>query len=85
LDEPTSGLDPSYRGILLNQLEGVRKRGGTVLISSHILSDLQKLVDSTTIIDKGKIIYTGEKPDDIEEMYNKLVLKDKIKAKEGQT
>ena len=85
LDEPTSGLDPSYRGILLNQLEEVRKRGGTVLISSHILSDLQKLVDSTTIIDKGKIIYTGEKPVDIEEMYNKLVLKDKIKAKEGQT
>ncbi|CAJ0747140.1 5242_t:CDS:2 [Entrophospora sp. SA101] len=68
LDEPTSGLDPSYRGILLRQLEQVRQRGGTVLISSHILSDLQKLVDATTLIDKGKIVYTGEKPDDIEEM-----------------
>ena len=85
LDEPTSGLDPSYRGILLRQLEQVRERGGTVLISSHILSDLQKLVDSTTLIDKGKIIYTGQKPTDIEEMYNKLVLKDKIKEKSGQT
>ena len=85
LDEPTSGLDPSYRSILLKQLEQVQKRGGTVLISSHILSDLQKLVDSTTLIDKGKIVYTGEKPADIEEMYNKLVLKDKIKAKSGQT
>ena len=85
LDEPTSGLDPSYRGILLRQLEQVRKRGGTVLISSHILSDLQKLVDSATLIDKGKIIYTGSKPADIEEMYNKLVLKDKIKEKTGQT
>jgi ABC-2 type transport system ATP-binding protein len=85
LDEPTSGLDPSYRGILLNQLEQVRARGGTVLISSHILSDLQKLVDSATLIDKGKIVYTGEKPADIEEMYNKLVLKDKIEAKKGQT
>ena len=50
LDEPTSGLDPSYCGILLRQLEQVRKRGGTVLISSHILSDLQKLVDSATLI-----------------------------------
>ncbi|CAI2185587.1 15642_t:CDS:1 [Funneliformis geosporum] len=85
LDEPTSGLDPSYRGILLRQLEQVRERGGTVLISSHILSDLQKLVDSATLIDKGKIVYTGKKPADIEEMYNKLVLKDKIKAKSGQT
>jgi len=85
LDEPTSGLDPSYRGILLRQLEQVRKRGGTVLISSHILSDLQKLVDSTTLIDKGKIVYTGKKPDDIEEMYNKLVIKGKVKEKSGQT
>ena len=85
LDEPTSGLDPSYRSILLKQLEQVRERGGTVLISSHILSDLQKLVDSTTLIDKGKIVYTGKKPDDIEEMYNKLVFRDKIKVKKGQT
>ena len=85
LDEPTSGLDPSYRGILLKQLEQVRKRGGTVLISSHILSDLQKLVDAVALINKGKIVYAGEKPDDIEEMYNKLVLKEKIKEKTGQT
>jgi ABC-2 type transport system ATP-binding protein len=85
LDEPTSGLDPSYRGILLNQLEQVRKRGGTVLISSHILSDLQKLVDSATLIDEGKIVYTGEKPADIEQIYNKSILKEKIAEKKGQT
>ena len=85
LDEPTSGLDPSYRGILLQQVEVVRQRGGTVLISSHILSDLQKLVDSTTLIDKGKIIYTGEKPADIEEMYEKLIIKKQMVGKEGQT
>ena len=85
LDEPTSGLDPSYREILLKQLEQARKRGGTVLISSHILSDLQKLVDSITLIKKGKIVYTGQKPDNIEEMYNKLIIKDKFKAKSGQT
>jgi asparaginyl-tRNA synthetase len=85
LDEPTSGLDPSYRGILLKQLEQVRKRGGTVLISSHILSDLQKLVDAVTLINKGKIVYTGKKPADIEEMYEKMVSKKKITDKEGQT
>jgi ABC-2 type transport system ATP-binding protein len=85
LDEPTSGLDPSYHAILLNQLEQMRKRGGTILISSHILSDLQKLVDTTTLIDKGKIVYTGEKPADIEKMYNKLVSHNKIQKKTGQT
>jgi len=86
LDEPTSGLDPSYRGILLKQLEHARERGSTILISSHILSDLQKLVDSVTLIDKGKIVYTGKKPADIEEIYEKLILKEKIqKIKEGQT
>lgn len=84
LDEPTSGLDPSYRGILLRQLEQVREKGKTVLVSSHILSDLQKMVDSVTLIDKGKIVYTGKKPTDIEEMYDKLILDDKIKAKSKQ-
>ncbi|CAI2162233.1 12456_t:CDS:2, partial [Funneliformis geosporum] len=79
LDEPTSGLDPSYRGILLKQLEHARQRGVTILISSHILSDLQKLVDEVTFIDKGKIVYTGDKPADIEEIYEKLILKEKMK------
>ena len=85
LDEPTSGLDPSYRGILLKQLEKIRERGGTVLISSHILSDLQKLVDSVTLIDKGKIVYTGEKTSDIKKMYNNLISHKKIAEKTGQT
>nr|CAG8495893.1 9074_t:CDS:2 [Entrophospora candida] len=86
LDEPTSGLDPSYRGILLKQLENARERGITVLISSHILSDLQKLVDYVTLINKGEIVYNNKKPDDIEEIYEKLILKEKIqKIKEGQT
>jgi ABC-2 type transport system ATP-binding protein len=85
LDEPTSGLDPSYREVLLKQLERVRERGRTVLISSHILSDLQKLVDSVTLIDKGKIVYTGEKPANIEKIYSKLVSQEKIAKKKEQT
>ena len=56
LDEPTSGLDHSYRSILLKQLEQRRKEGKTVLISSHILSDLQKLVDEITMIKDGEIV-----------------------------
>ena len=84
LDEPTSGLDPSYRGILLRQLEQIRQRGGTVLVSSHILSDLQKLVDDV-LIDHGKIVYTGKKTTNIEEMYEKLIIGKSIANKEKQT
>ncbi|RHZ35293.1 ABC transporter ATP-binding protein [endosymbiont GvMRE of Glomus versiforme] len=76
LDEPTSGLDPSHRAILLRQLKRFQEQGVTIFISSHILSDLQRLANSITLIDKGKIVYTGEKKDDIEEMYNRLILKE---------
>lgn len=56
LDEPMNGLDPKavrdVRQLILNKA----KEGSTFLISSHILSELVKITDSTLIIDKGKII-----------------------------
>jgi len=77
LDEPTSGLDPSYRNILLKQLDKFRERGGTVLVSSHILSDLQKLADEITMIREGEIVYSGPKTDDIEKTYEDYFVKRK--------
>lgn len=73
LDEPTSGLDPSHQQVLLYQLDKIRQRGGTVLISSHVLSDLQELVDDVTLINGGEIVYTGEKPSNIKKMYEDLI------------
>ncbi len=56
LDEPTSGLDPVAKKIFLERLvEEVEKENIGVLISSHNLSDLEKLCDTITILDNGKV------------------------------
>lgn len=59
LDEPASGLDPRARIELMEILSELRNMGKTVLISSHILSELAELCDSVTIIDRGLVKYTG--------------------------
>lgn len=59
LDEPASGLDPRARIELMEILRELASMGKTIFISSHILSELATLCDSVTIIDRGKIKYTG--------------------------
>ncbi|HWL11302.1 MAG TPA: ABC transporter ATP-binding protein [Planctomicrobium sp.] len=59
LDEPASGLDPRARIELMEILRELRRRGKTIFISSHILSELSDLCDSVTIIDRGKTKYSG--------------------------
>jgi ABC-2 type transport system ATP-binding protein len=74
LDEPFNGLDPSFRHNLFNNLKAIREKGVTILMSTHILSDLQKLADDITMIKEGKIVYTGPKTGDIEETYKKYFI-----------
>jgi ABC-2 type transport system ATP-binding protein len=69
LDEPFNGLDPSFRQDLFNNLKTIRDKGGTILMSTHILSDLQKLADDITMIRRGKIVYSGPRTSDIEKTY----------------
>lgn len=59
LDEPTSGLDPLMERVFQECVEEVKAQGKTVLLSSHILSEVERLCDRITIIRKGKIIETG--------------------------
>src|SRR5437762_2219448 len=59
LDEPASGLDPRARIEMMAILEELQKMGKTVIISSHILSELETLCNRVAIIEKGKLIYTG--------------------------
>ncbi|MHC4994034.1 MAG: ABC transporter ATP-binding protein [Planctomycetota bacterium] len=59
LDEPASGLDPRARIELMEILRELQRMGKTVFISSHILSELATLCDTVTVIDRGKIKYTG--------------------------
>lgn len=56
LDEPTSGLDPLMQQRFFNLLKEENKKGVTILFSSHILSEVQKLCDRVAIIKEGKIV-----------------------------
>src|SRR6478609_8763825 len=59
LDEPASGLDPRARIEMMEILRELRRMGKTIIISSHILSELQTLCNRVAIIEKGKLIYSG--------------------------
>jgi ABC-2 type transport system ATP-binding protein len=59
LDEPASGLDPRARIEILEVLRALSAMGKTILISSHILSELRHLCNKICIIDHGDVIYSG--------------------------
>ena len=59
LDEPTSGLDPLKEAVFTSYIEEIREAGRTVLLSSHILAEVEKLCDRVTIIRAGKTVETG--------------------------
>ena len=59
LDEPTSGLDPLMERKFQDYLLNLKEEGKTILLSSHILSEVEKLCDSISIIRKGAIIEHG--------------------------
>ncbi|MEM7164774.1 MAG: ABC transporter ATP-binding protein [Planctomycetota bacterium] len=59
LDEPASGLDPRARIELMEILRELRRMGKTIFISSHILAELAELCDAVTLIDRGKVRYSG--------------------------
>ncbi len=59
LDEPTSGLDPLMEKAFQECIFDAKMQGKSILLSSHILSEVEKLCDRVSIIRKGKIIETG--------------------------
>ena len=59
LDEPAAGLDPRARIELRETLRKLAASGKTILISSHILSELEDIADGVVIIEKGKILESG--------------------------
>lgn len=60
LDEPASGLDPEARIELANLLRTLQNIGITLIVSSHILAELNEYADNLIIINNGKIRYSGE-------------------------
>ncbi|GLW69390.1 ABC transporter ATP-binding protein [Kitasatospora phosalacinea] len=59
LDEPTSGLDPLMEEVFRDCVAEARDRGATVLLSSHILSEVEALCDRVSIIRAGRTVETG--------------------------
>jgi len=59
LDEPAANLDPTARTELFNDLRKLRDQGKTVFISSHILTELQTLANSVTVLNYSKVVYSG--------------------------
>jgi ABC-2 type transport system ATP-binding protein len=59
LDEPTSGLDPIMESVFQEYVEQFRDAGGSVLLSSHILAEVERLCDRVSIIRAGRRVETG--------------------------
>ncbi|GAA4063110.1 ABC transporter ATP-binding protein [Amphibacillus indicireducens] len=58
-DEPTSGLDPLMESVFQDEVEKIKQKGKAILLSSHILSEVERLADKVVIIRQGKIVETG--------------------------
>ncbi|WP_243059430.1 ABC transporter ATP-binding protein [Nocardioides sp. SR21] len=61
LDEPANGLDPAGIRWMRGLLKGYAERGGTVLLSSHLLHEVEQIADEMILIGNGKIVAQGDK------------------------
>jgi fluoroquinolone transport system ATP-binding protein len=73
LDEPTNGLDPKNAMILKDMIREYRHQGGTVFITSHIMSDIEQLCDRVAFIVDGKIVELA-RPRDLKIQYGKKAI-----------
>jgi ABC-2 type transport system ATP-binding protein len=64
LDEPTSALDPAGRRVVRELLERLRDRGTSVLLNSHLLSEVELVCDHVVIVDHGRVVAAGT-PDEL--------------------
>ncbi|VAX22976.1 Efflux ABC transporter, ATP-binding protein [hydrothermal vent metagenome] len=59
LDEPTTGLDPQARRVIWRKLEGLKKEGVTMILTTHYMEEAMRLCDRVVIMDKGRILAQG--------------------------
>jgi ABC-2 type transport system ATP-binding protein len=77
LDEPASGLDPRARIEIRELLRELKRMGKTIMISSHILSELEEICDQVGIIESGQLVFSGS----IEEIKPRLGIHAKVRVK----
>ena len=63
LDEPTSGLDPQSTAEFLDMIRELKRDGVTVLLSSHMLDQVQRICDRVALFQAGRIVLTGSVPE----------------------
>lgn len=79
LDEPTSGLDPLMENIFQDFLIELKNQGKTIFLSSHILSEVEKVCDKIAIIKNGRIVDSGNLTDMRHLTKSKFIIKSKDK------
>ena len=67
LDEPLGGVDPATRDYILDTILSNFKEGASVIISTHLISDIERILDEVIFIDKGKLVLK----DDADKLRNK--------------
>jgi len=77
LDEPASGLDPRARIEIRELLRELKRMGKTIMISSHILSELEEICDRIGIIERGQFVFSGT----LEEIRPRLGIQSKMRVK----
>ena len=83
LDEPSAGLDPQSRMAMWSAVEGLRKEGITVLLTTHYMEEADSLSDRLAIIDYGKVLALGS-PEELKATYGAHTLFDlKLKSLDG--
>ena len=85
LDEPASGLDPRARVEMRELLRELGAMGKTVVVSSHILSELAELCDSVGIIEQGRLVASGPLDEVTRRARQGRILRLKLLAQEGET
>ena len=76
LDEPTNGLDPLGIQQLRNLISSFKKEGITIIISSHMLSEVERLADKIGIIGKGQLLLekTIDHTENLEQLFNDTLM-----------
>jgi ABC-2 type transport system ATP-binding protein len=77
LDEPASGLDPRARIEMRELLRELKRMGKTIMVSSHILSELEEICDRIGIIEHGQFVFSGS----MEEIRPRLGIQRKVRVK----
>ena len=76
LDEPTSGLDPTGREQMLELIEEVTRQAGlSVLLSSHILGDIERVCDQVVMLAEGRVVFSGNRQEFITRGSGRLQVK----------